>query len=134
MLSRVQPFTPGVAFSDFDPATAGAYHMGDLPYWLGTYEAFNLFRTTRNWTAWDRELSNTMQNVIIAFAKTGNPSVRGADFTPYAGDHETRVDFGDSIKTEPLNTKGMDFLETTPVVATGRGGAGRGGRGAAAGR
>ena len=30
---------------DFKPENAGAYHMGDVPYFLGTYEAFNQFRT-----------------------------------------------------------------------------------------
>ena len=133
MLSRVQPFTPGATFSDFNPATAGAYHMGDVPYFLGTYEAFNLFRRTRDWTAWDRELSSAMQDVAIAFARTGNPSTRAVQFRVYAPDDETRVDFGDTIKVEKLNTKGMDFLETTPAApgATGRGG--RGGRGGSAG-
>ena len=125
LVSRVQPFTPGATFSDFTPATAGAYHMGDVPYFLGTYDSFNLFRTTRDWTAWDRELSNAMQDVVIAFARTGNPSTRAAQFQRYTPDVETRVDFGDTIKVEKLHTKGMDFLEKTPAA----GGAGRGGRG-----
>jgi para-nitrobenzyl esterase len=128
MLSRVQPFTAGVTFSDFNPAAAGAYHMGDVPYWLGTYEAFNLFRRTRDWSALDRDLSNVMQDVVVAFAKTGNPSTRAAQFTPYAPDNETRVDFGDVIKVEKLNTRGMDFLETNAAAAgAGRGRGGRGG-------
>jgi para-nitrobenzyl esterase len=125
ILSRVQPFTPGVTFSDFNPATAGAYHMGDVPYFLGTYEAFNLFRRTRDWTPWDRELSNDLQDVVMAFAKTGNASTRAVQFTRYAPDNEVRVDFGDTIKTEKLNTRALDFLETTPAAA----GRGRGGRG-----
>ena len=74
MWSRVQPFTPGVVFADFNPGTAGAYHMGDLPYILGTYEAFNLFRPTRDWTAYDRELSEKVQNLLVAYARTGVPS------------------------------------------------------------
>jgi para-nitrobenzyl esterase len=128
ILSRVQPFTPGVTFSDFNQATAGAYHMGDVPYFLGTYEAFNLFRRTRDWSAWDRDLSNAMQDVVVTFAKTGNPSTKAARFTRYTPENETRVDFGDAIKVEKLNTKGLDFLETTPAAASG--GRGRGGRGA----
>src|SRR6185312_1025751 len=114
LLSRVQPFTPGVSFSDFDPATAGAYHMGDVPYWLGTYDAFNIFRTTRNWTPWDRELSDDMQDVVIAFARSGNPSTAKVKFAPYDPANETRVDFGDSIKTEKLYSKGLDFLNANP--------------------
>jgi para-nitrobenzyl esterase len=128
IVSRVQPFTPGVTFSDFDPATAGAYHMGDVPYFLGTYEAFNLFRRTRDWTPWDRELSNAMQDVVISFAKTGNPSTKGVAFTRYSPENETRVDFGDTITVEKLNSKGMDFIEATPAAPAG-GGRGRGGRG-----
>jgi len=130
IVSRVQPFTPGVTFSDFNPATAGAYHMGDVPYFLGTYEAFNLFRRTRDWTAWDRELSNALQDVVVAFARTGNPSTRVVQFTRYELDNETRVDFGDSIRVEKLNTKALNFLETTPAApAPGGRGRGRGGGG-----
>ncbi len=125
MVSKVQPFTPGVTFSDFDPKTAGAYHMGDVPYFLGTYEAFNLFRTTRDWTALDRDLSEKMQNVIVSFAKTGNPSTDAVKFTRYNPSNEMRVDFGDTIKNEKLYTKGMDFISDTPVLP----GPGRGGRG-----
>jgi para-nitrobenzyl esterase len=102
--------------------------MGDVPYFLGTYEAFNLFRRTRDWTAWDRELSNAMQDVVIAFAKTGDPSTSAVHFTRYSLDAEMRVDFGDTIRAEKLNTKGMDFLEANPPRAgSGRGGRGRGG-------
>jgi para-nitrobenzyl esterase len=127
LVSRVQPFTSGVVFSDFNPATAGAYHMGDVPYWLGTYETFNMFRTTRDWTAYDRDLSNKMQDVVIAFAKTGNPSTDVVKFTAYNPENEMRVEFGDTIRNEKLNSKAMDFLSAN-------GGGGRGGRGATGGR
>jgi para-nitrobenzyl esterase len=115
MVTRVQPFTPGVAFSDFNPATAGAYHMGDVPYFLGTYEQFNTFRRTRDWTAYDRDLSDKMQDVIVAFARTGDPSTAAVKFTPYSAAHETRVLFGDSISTETLNAPALDFLAKTPA-------------------
>ena len=141
-VSRVQPFTPGATFSDFDPAIAGAYHMGDVPYFLGTYEAFNLFRTTRNWTALDRDLSNKMQDVLVAFAKTGNPSTDAVKFVRYNPANEMRMNFGDTIVNEKLDSKALDFLRDTPVIrAAGRGGRGGppgggapgGGRGTAAG-
>jgi para-nitrobenzyl esterase len=103
--------------------------MGDVPYFLGSYDAFNLFRTTRDWTAWDRELSSAMQDVVIAFARTGNPSTKAAPFTRYAPGDETRVDFGNAITVEKLNTKGMDFIEKTPAEGGGRGGRGRRGGG-----
>ncbi len=127
MLTKVQPFTPGVTFSDFTPETAGAYHMGDVPYFLGTYEAFNLFRRTRDWTPADRDLSEKMQNVIIAFAKTGNPSTDAVKFTRYDPANEMRMDFGATIRNERLDTAGLDFIANTRVQpGTGRGGRGRG--------
>jgi para-nitrobenzyl esterase len=116
MVSRVQPFTPGVTFSDFDPKTAGAYHMGDVPYFLGTYEAFNMFRKTRDWTALDRGLSEKMQDVIVAYARTGNPNTPGVSFAKYAPSAEQRTDFGDRIVVETLNSSGMDFLLDTPAA------------------
>jgi para-nitrobenzyl esterase len=126
MVTKVQPFTPGVTFSDFDPATAGAYHMGDVPYFLGTYEAFNLFRPTRNWTDADRDLSNKMQDSIIAFARTGNPATAAVKFVRWQPANETRVLFGDTISVEKLNSKQMDFLVANPPAPPQRG-AGRGG-------
>lgn len=71
--TRVQPYTPGVTFADHDPATVGAYHSGDVPYWLGTLDSLNRFRTTRDWTASDQALSREMMDRLIAFARTGNP-------------------------------------------------------------
>jgi para-nitrobenzyl esterase len=114
LFTRVQPFTPGVTFSDLDPKTAGAYHTSDVPYWLGTYESFNLIRRTRDWTTWDRELSNDMQDVIVEFAKTGNPSTSTVKFTAYDPANEIRVTFGDNITAEKLDSKVMDFLLAHP--------------------
>jgi para-nitrobenzyl esterase len=125
ILSRVQPFAPGVTFSDFNPATAGAYHMGDVPYFLGTYEAFNLFRTTRNWTAWDKQLSTDLQEMVVSFAKTGNPRTKAIPLSRYDAAAETRVDFGDSITVEKMFSAGLDFIDTVPAAAE----PGRGGRG-----
>ena len=53
LFTRVQPFAPGVKFSDLNPVTAGAYHMSDVAYWLGTYNSYNVFRVTPVWTALD---------------------------------------------------------------------------------
>lgn len=116
MFDKVQPFAPGVTFSDFDPAAAGAYHMGDVPYFLGTYEAFNLFRTTRNWTDADRSLSQKLQNVIVTYARTGNPNTPDVKFVKYDPRHEMRTDINDRISLEKLNTAGLDFLDQTPSL------------------
>jgi len=120
--SRTQPYAPGVVFADHNPETAGAYHTGDVPYWLETQDAFNLFRVTRNWEGYDRDLADKMSDVLVAFAKTGDPSTEAVIMVRYDITNEQLVDFGDSIQTVKLNTKGLDFIADTPA-AGGRGGA-----------
>jgi para-nitrobenzyl esterase len=71
--TRRQPYADGITFSDHDPATVGAYHTGEVPYFLGTLDSLNLFRQTRNWEPGDRALADTMSGAILAFARTGNP-------------------------------------------------------------
>lgn len=78
--TRVHPYTPGVRFSDHDPATVGSYHTADVPYWLGRLDSLNRFRTTRDWTTDDRSLSTEMMDRLVAFARTGNP---GPGWPPY---------------------------------------------------
>ena len=90
LFARVHPYAPGVVFSDHNPKTAGAYHSGDIPYWLGTLDAFNLFRTTRDWTGADRALSDFMSDAIVSFATTGNPNRTGArDWPAYRPNDES---------------------------------------------
>jgi para-nitrobenzyl esterase len=79
---RAHPYAPGVTFSDHDPKTAGAYHAADVPYWLGTLDSLNLFRTTRNWTDLDRRLEETMMSALVAFVATGNPNSGGSGDWP----------------------------------------------------
>lgn len=78
--TRAQPYRPGVTFADHDPATVGAYHTGDVPYWLGTLDSLNRFRVTRDWTAADRALSDAMMGQLLTFARTGSP---GNDWPRY---------------------------------------------------
>lgn len=73
LFTRRQPYAHGIVFSDHDPATVGAYHTGDVPYWLRTHDALNLFRTTRAWEAGDLTLEREMSDALIAFARTGVP-------------------------------------------------------------
>jgi para-nitrobenzyl esterase len=115
MFAKVQPFTPGVTFSDFDPATAGAYHMGDVPYVLGTYEAFNLFRTTRDWTGGDRDLSEALQDLLVAYARTGIPETARVKFVRFDPKHERRLVIGDQFSVEDLNAPGIAFLLQHPA-------------------
>ena len=118
LFSRVHPYAPGVKFSDHDPATIGAYHTGDVPYWLRTLDSLNLFRTTRNWTAYDRELATRMSDVIVSFARTGKPVLSGVDWPTYRSADERVVELGDSVHVIPLpdSTK-IDFLAAHPPRA-----------------
>ncbi len=71
--TRRQPYTQGITFADHDPATVGAYHTGEVPYFLRSLDSLNLFRKTRDWGAEDRALSDVMSQAIINFARTGSP-------------------------------------------------------------
>lgn len=73
LFARRQPYVPGVVFSDHDPATVGAYHTGDVPYWLRTRPALNMFRQTRAWQPVDQALEDTMAGALLAFARSGEP-------------------------------------------------------------
>ena len=120
MLSRVQPYTPGVVFADHDPATAGAYHTGDVPYWFQTLDSLNIFRITRSWTKYDRDLTDKMSNILISFAKTGDPSAAGVPGWPRTNLVDERLmEFGDSIRVLPVNSKRIDFM--TGMAAVGGG-------------
>ena len=97
MFSRVHPYAAGIKFIDHDPASVGAYHAGDIVYWFGNLDAFNAFRTTRNFTDTDRKLSDTMSNMIVAFASTGDPSAPGVKVPRYSARDERLVELGDRI-------------------------------------
>jgi para-nitrobenzyl esterase len=73
LFTRRQPYAPGITFSDHDPATVGAYHSGDVPYWLRTRPSLNLFRRTRVWEAGDISLEKEMASALLSFARGGVP-------------------------------------------------------------
>ena len=116
--TRVHPYTPSVTFADHDPATVGAYHTGDVPYWLQTLDSLNLFRTTRNWTSYDRDLADRMSNAIVSFARSGVPNVGGELVWPsYRRDAEAVMELGDAVKVIRLpNSSKMDFLATSTLT------------------
>jgi para-nitrobenzyl esterase len=115
LFSRVHPYASGVKFSDHDPTTIGAYHTGDVPYWLHTLDSLNLFRTTRAWTPFDRELATRMSDVIVSFARSGKPLLSGIDWPVYRREDERVVEFGDSVQVIALpNSSKIDFLAAHP--------------------
>jgi para-nitrobenzyl esterase len=123
MFDRKQPYVPGVEIADQDPATIGAYHNGDVPYWFANLDIFNLFRHTREWTAWDHTLSDDMSGALIAFAKTGDPSTPAVKWPAWSKTDDVFVDFGNTVKVEKFYTEGMSWLAVHQV----QGGRGPGG-------
>jgi para-nitrobenzyl esterase len=110
LFTRVQPYAPNVKIADVDPATAGAYHTADIPYWFGNLDKYNMFRHTRDWSTWDRTLSDRMMQSLIAFAETGNPSTDAFAWPAWAPAKEQMVDFGDTIRVVPMDVTDMDWL------------------------
>lgn len=101
MFSRVHPYASGIAFTDHEPASVGAYHAGDIVYWFGNLDAFNAFRTTRDWSDADRALSDTMSSMVVAFATTGDPSVPGAPVPTFNPADARLIELGDRVGVIP---------------------------------
>jgi para-nitrobenzyl esterase len=80
--TRRQPYAAGIRFSDHDPATAGAYHSGEIPYFLRTRGSLNLFRQTRDWSAVDDEIERIMSGLLLEFVRTGTPRAPGTSAWP----------------------------------------------------
>jgi para-nitrobenzyl esterase len=100
-----------VKIADQDIATIGAYHTSEVPYYFGTFEAYNMFRPTRNWTPWDHELSQKMTASLIAFANTGNPSTSDVKWPAWSAANEQYINFGDKIVVEKANRARLDFMQ-----------------------
>ncbi len=115
--TRVHPYVPGVHLADQNIATVGAYHTADIPYFFGTQDAYNMFRPTRNWTVWDRELSAKMMGSIIAMAATGSPDTPAMRWPAWTARPESKILFGDAVTVEKLDAKRHDWLATHPVAA-----------------
>ncbi len=111
--ARKHPYAPGARFVDQDAATVGAYHTGDIPYWLGTLDTYNSLRRTRDWTAYDRTLSATMMDNLISFARDGRP---GAVWPAWSAKEEREMLFGDSMVVRRLDTARLDWLAAHPIA------------------
>jgi para-nitrobenzyl esterase len=95
---RRQPYAPGITFIDHDPATAGAYHSGEIPYFLRTRDSLNLFRTTRVWQEVDAALENDMASLLVSFARDDKPtSVRVRDWPEFTPARPRVVSLGEAI-------------------------------------
>ncbi len=111
--SRRQPYADNITFSDHDPATVGAYHTGEVPYFLRSLDSLNLFRQTRNWTPEDRELSENMSDAIVSFARNGSPGRNWQAFDPKKP-KLVRFDFGGGFVDWP-NAKALSLLQKATI-------------------
>ena len=106
--TRRQPYAAGITFIDHDPATVGAYHTGEVPYFLRTLDSLNMFRQTRDWTAMDRALSDTMSQLILGFARSGKPR---ADMPLFQAKSPKVLMLGEEVKvTDWPNAKTLPLL------------------------
>src|SRR5580704_2598884 len=117
MFSRVHPFVEDPKLFDH-PQTIGAYHTSDVPYWFETLDALNLFRTTRNWSPYDRELADKMSDCLVAFAKTGDPATEAVAWPAWIDGSEQYVEFGDTIAVRAENVDRMQFQSKAGVTST----------------
>ena len=120
LFTHKHPYAPGVRFADQNPETVGAYHTADVPYWFDTLDKYNMFRPTRVWTAYDRQLSDRMFGALVALAETGSPSTAGFNWPAYSAKNPAYVVFGDTAKVETLPTARMDWLAAHPISAAAR--------------
>jgi para-nitrobenzyl esterase len=101
--------------ADQNIATIGAYHTADVPFWFGTLDTFNKLRITRQWTAQDRALSDSMMRSLIAFADTGDPATPEVRWPAYSPKQEKFVLFAAGATVESLDPRRMDWLQAHPV-------------------
>jgi para-nitrobenzyl esterase len=88
----------GVTMFSETPDTPGAYHSGDLPYWLGSVDALQAARPSREWSETDLELVDRMTSMLVEFSRSGNPNGGGAVVWPrFDRSHEQLMSFGDSV-------------------------------------
>ena len=110
--SRPHSYIPGASFSDLDPDTAGAYHTSEVPFWLGTLDAFNRYRPTRQWTRQDRAMSKIMMQGLVNFARTGVPTASAVTWPRYSPLHPKLVEWGMTTDVKPWpEQKKMDFFK-----------------------
>jgi len=115
--TRRQPYVAGIRFSDHDPATVGAYHTGEVPYFLRTLDSLNLFRKTRDWTPLDLQLRDIMSGIILSFAKTGTP---GPNWPQFDARNPQVMMLGEDVRVAPWpNARALPLLvEAKAVVPT----------------
>ncbi len=116
MFNRKHAYARGLVLADQDPATIGAYHNADIPFYFNYLDSFNVVRHMRDWTPADRALANTMSDTLVAFATRRDPSVPGLKWTAWSKANDVYVRFEDGAKVEPFNAAGIDWLSANPPI------------------
>lgn len=118
MFARPHSYAPGVVLPDLDPATAGSYHTSEVPFWLGSLESFNTFRTTRAWTPADRAFSSAMLDALVAFARSGNPGTAKLRWPVFDSQRPQLLELGGSAtpKDWPSDER-LAFFRKVPTRA-----------------
>lgn len=101
MFARPHSYAAGVAFADMDPETAGAYHTSEVPFWIGTIDSFNRFRTTRAWTPDDRQATQTMTDALVTFARSGTAQMAGSKWPVYNPQRPELLELGKIVRVAP---------------------------------
>jgi para-nitrobenzyl esterase len=112
--TRRHPYAPGVTFPDQDTATVGAYHTADVPYWFDTMDKYNWMRVTRNWTTYDRDLSERMMSALISLADTGSPRSAKLDWPAWTDAKPQYLEFGDAVSVKTMPVKRIDWQVAHP--------------------
>jgi para-nitrobenzyl esterase len=117
--ARRQPYAPGITFVDHDPATAGAYHSAEIPYFLKTRESLNLFRRTRIWEDVDVALEEDMTALLLSFARDGEPRSKRVPRWPAFDAAQPRVvALGVDVRVQDWPNYAALGLLAAPVPAT----------------
>lgn len=117
MFARSHSYAPGVTFPDLDPASAGAYHTSEVPFWLGTIDSFNIYRTTRAWTEADRRFSTDMMDTLVAFARTGRPTTAGVQWPVFDPTDPRLVELDESVRVTYWPTaERLQFFTRSPIT------------------
>ena len=98
-------------------APTGAYPTGDIPFWFGTLDAFNLLRRTRVWGPDDYRLSGMMMDALVAFAATGNPSSKAVQWPAWSPSKEVMLEWGgkELAAVVPMDVSDIEWLKAHPA-------------------